>query len=172
MIPGYTFFSTKFQNRNGGVGLYVKTHLALVPRSDLNSESDEYETVWCEIENSKDKNILICCTYHHPSIEIENCTEYIQRMLSNPTVSNKHVFILGNFNINLLDYDSHIPTMDFISPFLSQHCLPYIIHPTQVSNPSSTIIYNIFAKVCNLDTKSGNILTQIAGRSFSSGVSC
>ena len=45
---------------------------------------------------------------------------------------------------------------------LSQHYLPYIIHPTRVSDHSSTIIDNIFSNVCNLDTKSGNILTQIA----------
>ena len=87
---------------------------------------------------------------------------YLQRTLSDPSVANKHVFILGDFNINLLNYDNHTPTRDFISLLLSQHYLPYIIHPTRVSHQSSTIIDHIFSNVCNLDTKSGNILTQIA----------
>ena len=59
-------------------------------------------------------------------------------------------------------HDSHTATCDFVSLLLSQHYLPYIIHPTRVSAHSSTIIDNIFSNVCNLDTKSGNILTQIA----------
>ena len=160
-IPGYTLFA-KSQRQNGGVGLYIKTCLAPVPRPDLVSDSDEYETVWAEIENSKDKNILICCAYRHPSSEIEHFNECVQRTLANPTVANKHVFILGDFNINLLNYDSHTPTCDFVSLLLSQHFLPYIIHPTRVSDHSSTIIDNIFSNICNLNTKSGNILTQVA----------
>ena len=161
-IPGYTFLSSKSQSQNGGVGLYIKTCLGPVPRPELDSNSDEYETVWAEIENPKDKNILICCAYRHPSTEIEHFTEHLQSSLSNPSVANKHVFILGDFNINLLNYDSHTPTFDFFSLLLSQHYLPYIIHPTRVSDQSSTVIDNIFSNVCNLDTKSGNILTQIA----------
>ena len=35
MIPGYTFLSTRSKSQNGGVGLYVKTHLSPVPRLDV-----------------------------------------------------------------------------------------------------------------------------------------
>ena len=104
---------------------------------------------------------MICCAYCHPSTDIEQVTEYIQTLLSIPTVSSKYIFVLGDVNINLLHYDSHTPTKDFVSLLLSQHFLPYIFHPTRISDQSSTIIDNIFSNVCNLDTKSGNILTQI-----------
>ena len=122
-IPGYILLSSKSQSQNGGVGLYIKTGLGPIPRPELGSDSDEYETVWAEIENSKDKNILICCAYRHPSSEIEHFTEYIQRTLSIPSVANKHVFILGDFNINLLNHDSHTATCDFVSVLLSQNFL-------------------------------------------------
>ena len=74
LLPGCTFLSSKSKSQNGGVGLYIKTCLAPIPRPDLDSDSDECETVWAEIENSKDKNILICCAYRHPSTEIEHFT--------------------------------------------------------------------------------------------------
>ena len=61
-IPGYDFFSSKSNSQNDGVGLYIKTSLGPVHRSDLKSDSDEYETVWTEIESSKERNILICCS--------------------------------------------------------------------------------------------------------------
>ena len=105
-ISGYTFLSLKSKSQNGGVGLYIKTRLGPIPRPELDSNSDDYETVWVEIDNSKDKNFLICCAYRHPNTDIELFTEYLQRSLSNPSVANKHVFILGDFNINL----SHPPT--------------------------------------------------------------
>ena len=161
-IPGYTFFSTRSQSQNGGVGLYIKSSLAPIPRSDLASDSDDFETVWTEVENPKDKNILICCAYRHPNSDPETFNEYIQNILANPTITNKNVFILGDFNLNLLNYDSHTPTKNFVSLFLSQHFLPFVVHPTRVSDHSSTIIDNIFSNICNLETKSGNILTHIA----------
>ena len=68
---------------------------------ELDRNSDEFETVWAEIENPK--NVLICCVYHHPSTEIKCFTEYLQSSLSSPLVPNKHVFILGDFSINLLN---------------------------------------------------------------------
>ena len=53
------------------------------------------------------------------------------------------------------------PSFSVVSlPF--SHYLPYIIHPIRVSDYSSTIIDNIFSNACNLDTKGGKILTQIA----------
>ena len=54
-IPGYTFFSTRSQTQNGGVGLYIKSSLDPIPRSDLAGDSGDFETVWTEVENPKVK---------------------------------------------------------------------------------------------------------------------
>jgi len=116
--PGYTFFSSKCQSQNGGIDLYVKTSLGPVPRPELDSASDEYETTSAGIENPKDRNVLICCAYRHPSTKIEHFTECLQMPLSNPLAENKLVFILGDFNINLQNYDSHAPVCDFVSVLL------------------------------------------------------
>ena len=62
----------------------------------------------------------------------------------------------------MLNYDSDFSTSNFTNLFPSQHLLPYIVHPTRVSAHSTTIIDNIFSNVCNVDTISGNILTQIS----------
>ena len=70
-ISGYSFFSTKSKSQNGGVGLYARMGLGPVPRPDLNASSDHYETVWVECENTKGKNILICCAYCHPRYDPE-----------------------------------------------------------------------------------------------------
>ena len=122
--------STRSQSQNGGVGLYIKSSLAPIPRSDLASDSDDFETVWTEVDNPKDKNILICCAYHHPNSDPETFNEYIQNILANPTITNKNIFILGDFNLNLLNYDSHIPTKNFVTLLLSQQCLPFVVFRT------------------------------------------
>ena len=74
---------------------------------------------------------------------------------------NKNVFILGDFNINLLNYNSSTAIANYVNFLFSKQFLPYIIHPSRVSAHSSTLIDNIFSNITDNETISGNILTQI-----------
>ena len=40
------------------------------------------------------------------------------------------IYLLGDFNINLLNYNEHKPTNDFLDSFASSSLLPYIFQPT------------------------------------------
>ena len=128
-IPGYTFYKTSSCSQNGGAGLYIKNSLTSNPRIDLDSSTDDFETAWVEIGNKKDKDFLVCCLYRHPSSNVDNLTSHFRYLLSKLS-SNKLLFIMGDFNINLLDYASHTPTSDFINNFFSHSLLPCIHHPT------------------------------------------
>ena len=160
-IPGYNYFPYRSHSQNGGVALYVNTELAPIPRTDLDKDSNEFETVWVEVENSKGSNYLFFCTYCHPNSAVDTLTEYLQEVLSNPAVFNKQVFILGDFNVNLLNYNHNTSVTNYVNSLLSKQFLPYIIHPSHVSEYSSTLIDNIFSNIIDNVTLSGNILTQI-----------
>ena len=51
---------------------------------------------------------------------------------------------MGDFDINLLNYNSHSETNDFIHFMISHYFLSHILHPTRVTDHSATIIDNIF----------------------------
>ena len=70
---------------------------------------------------------------------------------------------MGDFNINLLNYDSHTDTSEFLDQMVSRCFLPHVfIHPTRVKDHCATVIDNIFSNNTEFETLSGNILTQIA----------
>ena len=144
-IDGCTFYSTKSFSQNGGVGLYVKSSINCTKRVDLNHQCDNFETIWIETEILNDKNLLVCCAYRHPNSPISTFTDHLTVSLTR--LNNKRVFILGDFNIDLLNYDTHFSTKGFINSFLSNHFLPCINHPTRISDCSSTIINNIFTNI-------------------------
>ena len=160
-IPGYNFFKTQSLTQNGGVGLYIKDSLTSSPRTDLDSCTNDFETIWVEIENKNDKNFLICCVYRHPRSAIDNLTSHFQNLLSKIS-SNKLVFIMGDFNVNLLDYASHTPTSDFVNNFFSHSLLPCIHHPTRVSEQRASVIDNIYTNATDANITSGNIVIQIS----------
>ena len=49
-----------------------------------------------------------------------------------PKVINKQIFVMGDFNINLLNFDSHSPTTEFVNNLFSCNFLPCLNHPAAV----------------------------------------
>ena len=57
-----------------------------------------------------------------------------------------HCYLLGDFNINLLNCNTNKATSDFIDLLFSHNFIPLINKPTRVTHRSATVIDNIF---CN-----------------------
>ena len=57
----------------------------------------------------------------------------------------KQIFLLGDFNINLLNYNIHQPTNDFLDSLASNSIIPYILQSTRLTGHSKTLIDNIFS---------------------------
>jgi len=159
-IEGYNFYKTKSLSRNGGVDLYVKESFISKSCENLNFGCNEFETVWIEVENTNNKNFLYCCAYRDPNSDVDVFTSHLRSIL--PRLTDGQVFLMGDFNIDLLHYDEHAPTNDFINNLFSYNFQPCINHPTRISEHSSTIIDNIFINLINANVISGNILTQIS----------
>ena len=162
-LPGYKFHETPSHSSAGGVGIYVKSNLIANKRDDLCINDEDFETVWIEIENPKAKNILCCCAYRHPNSDISKFNDYFQMTLSNLAKENKLIAVMGDFNIDLLKYDSHTPSNDFVNMMFSYHFQPSILHPTRITDTSSTIIDNIYVNnATESNIFAGNILSQIS----------
>ena len=53
-------------------------------------------------------------------------------------------YSVGDFNINILNYDSHSATANFVDLHYVHSFLPLIYRPTRITQNSTTIIDNIF----------------------------
>ena len=75
---------------------------------------------------------------------------------------NKLIFVMGDFNLNLLNCESHSEMNDFLNCMVLHCLLSYILHPTRVTDHSATVINNIFCNNTAYDTFSGNIPCKIS----------
>ena len=69
---------------------------------------------------------------------------------------------MGDFNLNLLTYETHADPNDFLNSMISYSLLPYIMHPTRVTDYSSTVIDNIFSNITDCESKGSNVLCEIS----------
>ena len=77
---------------------------------------------------------------------------------------NKLVYILGDFNINLLNTDVHLPSREFLDLLFSLSFMPLINKPARVKSNSATLIDNIFVNHSSqsLDSFQGIFYTDIS----------
>ena len=92
---------------------------------------------------------------------------YIINLLDKLSKENKTVFILSDFNIDLLNYHQHSLTNEFLDslsflPFLPLMFLPHIVQPTRIINNSKTLIDNIYSNVIIPNNIPGNIIATIS----------
>ena len=67
---------------------------------------------------------------------------YLNTFLHKLSKENKQVFPIGGFNINLLNYNDHQPTNEFLDSLASNSFIPYILQPTRITSHSKTLIDN------------------------------
>ena len=89
-------------------------------------------------------------------------TKYLNKCLAKLNKESKEVYVAGDFNIDLLKYESNNNFSDFYNLVTSNGFLPMITQPTRITENSKTLIDNIFSNVFTYDTESGNILIEIA----------
>ena len=87
---------------------------------------------------------------------------YLQNLLDTLAFENKDIFLMGDFNINILQYDSNKDSQEFLDKMHSNFFLPYISSPSRVTPRSQTLIENIFSNKIEVESFSGNITTTIS----------
>ena len=68
---------------------------------------------------------------------------------------------MGDFNLNLLNIDSHPGTDEFLNTMGSYLFNPHILKPTRITHHSATLIDNIFFNSVSHHTVSGNIVYDL-----------
>ena len=121
------------------------------------------ESTFIETVNPKKSNIIVGVIYRHPSMDLNdfNCN-YLNQRLENISKEKKSIFLLGDFNVNLLNYNEHNQTNEFLDSLASNSFIPLILQPTRITSHSNTLIDNIFSSVIDPDIISGNLTATIS----------
>ena len=158
-LRNYAIEFTPTESTAGGTLLYIASHLSYKPRPDLNVyKANQLESTFVEIINPKKGNIVIGCLYKHANMDVLDFkNNYLMQIFEIVSKERKQVFLLGDFNINLPNYNDHQPTNDFLDSLASNSFIPYILHPTRITSHSKTLMDNIFSNFISPEIISGNI---------------
>ena len=162
-ITGFNMIENhRSEKSGGGVAICVKESIDYNSRADLGIFNDLVESIYIEIDRSQfnsEKNIVIGTIYRKPDSDICKFVEMLSVILDKLSKENKLVYLLGDYNLNLLNAESHSLTSEFIEMMYSHHFFPLISRPTRITQNSATLIDNIFTNnVCDVESSLNGIL--------------
>jgi len=149
-LSGYNIeYTNRVDREKGGVCMYVSNKIKYKLRKDLCKATSNYESCFIEIENKNDKNIVVGVVYRsHTSID--HFVTDIDPTFKKLNSEKKKIYIMGDFNIDLLKVDIHKPTHNYLDLIYSYSIMPTIYKPTRITESTATIIDNILTNDENI----------------------
>ena len=160
-IAGYNLeYISRINGKGGGVAMYIKSNLEYKKiESKCICVDNSFECLTTEFNVNGSKNIIIACMYRKPGSSIVDFTVKLEELFA--TYKNKVLYILGDFNIDLIKEQSHNQTKNFIDAIFSMGLYPLITKPSRIDGHTATLIDNIFTNDLQHDNIGGLIINDI-----------
>ena len=136
--------------KGGGMAVFLHESLIFSIRHDLSVSNADIEALCVEIINKKSKNILINTQYRQPAGNFNEFEAYLNTFLANFKTTDKTCFLVGDLNLNLIDYQSNAKVRNFVNLIFQHSLVPIVNKPTRVTKNNANIITNSFTDQENL----------------------
>jgi len=157
-LPGYHNLLYKLRRNNvqgGGVGIYIKSNL----NYNVNVKSSIFvdrifESFLVDI-SIKNKKVTVGSIYrpsvNHPTLnpnqQFEQFLDLFNNLLSDLSDGNEDVYLLGDFNIDLLKINTCSKARQYVDTFFSYGYLQTITKPTRCTNSSASLLDHCITNV-------------------------
>ena len=101
--------------------------------------------------------------YRHPPVDLTDFnSSYLNKLLENISREQKSIFLLRNFNVNLLNYNEHNPTSEFLDSLAPNSYIPLTLQPNRITTHSNAHIDIMFSSIIDPDVISANLTAPIS----------
>ena len=109
------------------VFFYIKDNIICKLRKDVKINKSKYlVSIFLEIINKSGKNIIVGCINRHPCMDLSKFDNDYLNSLSKKFLceKNKHIILMGDFNVDLLKYTTDTTTAQFLHQMYSSSLFP------------------------------------------------
>ena len=140
-LPHYkSIHQVRRTGKCGGIAVFLHESLTFNVRHDLSVNNADIEALCVEIINKKSKNILINTQYHQPAGNFNEFEAYLNTFLAKSKTTDKICFVVGDLNLNLIDYQSNAKVRHFVNLIFQHSLVPIVNKPTRVTKNNATLI--------------------------------
>jgi len=167
-LDGYDkLIKSRSHSSGGGVALYVNKMLnvSIKMRPDLSGdECFDVESLFIQVKQNDlhQKDVIVGVIYRPSGKDCKKFFVFLNNLLHKLDSERRPVYLLGDFNINLLASATCGYAQQFIDILFSHGFYHRIDRPTRITGDSATLIDNIFTNVLADNTCSGPLLLGLS----------
>ena len=102
-------------SKGGGIAVFLHKSLTFNIRHDLSANNADFEALCVEMINKKWKNILINTEYRQSAENLNEIETYLNTFFAKSKTTDKTCFLVGDLNLNLIDYQSNAKVRNFVN---------------------------------------------------------
>ena len=126
------------------------------------SNVDIVESLFIEVTRPREKNIVVGIVYRSPNQRVDDFVSSNNEFLDKISRENKICLLMEDFNVNLMNYQHHQLTGQFLDGMYSNMFFPLITRSSRITSHTATLIDNIFVNNFFERSRSGLIFTDIS----------
>ena len=128
----------RINKEQGGISIFTKNNLNVEILNQYCYINDSVEILTIKLKTTNLTYVISVIYRPHSKHEMVNeFTDLINQLLTNAIYRNNKSILLGDFNINLLEHTTHLPTNIFLNAMQALNYFPHISRPTRFpDNPN------------------------------------
>ena len=163
-LPQYkSIHQVRRTGKGGGIAVFLHESLTFNVRHDLSVNNADIEALCVEIIKKKSKNIVINTQYLQSAGNFNEFEAYLNTYLAKSKTTDKACFLVGDLNLNLIDYQSNAKVRDFVNLIFQHSLVPIVNKLTRVTKSNATLIdYFITNSIMDQKNLTGILKTDIS----------
>lgn len=146
----------------GGVRIFIHESRGFKKRKDFIISKNDGELLSIELINIT-KNITLSSVYRSPNSSLKQLKSSLNPIFDNICRNNNDLNLVGDFNINVLDYENNLKVKNAVNFALQNSLIPLINKPARVTTTNSIAIDLILTNAfLNEQIRTGIIKTEIS----------
>ena len=143
--------------------MYIDSKFRYETIEEFSLIREDFESLVIKVFFDDNKFKIIINLYRIPNSNIEVFLDWLNNMLVKLKTSNADEIILcGDLNINLINFNNHSPTNEFLNSLISHSFLPLITLPSRITQNSANLLDNIFTNKSSDHYQSGLIYSSLS----------
>jgi exonuclease III len=135
-------FSIHTSRTGGGVSILLREPHEYKTHPDLSKSDEICESLFLEITNLPVR-VIIAAIYRPPGTDLNAFNQYLSSALTTLKNERKLCYLTGDFNVDLLKIDQHIPSSEFCQMLYFFSFLPLITKSTRVTADTASLLDKI-----------------------------
>ena len=137
-------FRNSGKENGGGICILVNNRLTCFKNNEFSRNDVNCESLCIEIENKTSNNVIVNAIYRPPNGDKKDFHKFFKTLISK---CNQKLFLIGDFNINILEYSTNTFVQKFFDSAFQKGIIPLINKPTRITRTTATAIDNILTKL-------------------------